>query len=165
MRRRVPNLSAALSLLMWPAACVLFLWGLLFKNPQADIHSRLGGRSPAAYFTPGSLHVRLAPGYEVDTPLWAVAVLCAVTPPLIRDWKTWRRARLGREGRCSRCGYDLRVTPGRCPECGTGAAPCTLDPALARVAVGAHEGPGGDAQRLHWGRYKRCRRHARGIAA
>ena len=58
---------------------------------------------------------------ELVVPLWAVALPAAVMPAL---W-VWRRlnARSRRAaGLCPGCGYDLRATPGRCPECGTASA-------------------------------------------
>jgi hypothetical protein len=57
---------------------------------------------------------------RVGMPAWALAVGFA-TAPLIT---VTRRRRRGwqRRGRCAACGYDLRATPDRCPECGTIAA-------------------------------------------
>ena len=55
-------------------------------------------------------------------PHWLFALATAALPAL---WLWSRRARLAalRRGRCPSCGYDLRTTPDRCPECGASPVP------------------------------------------
>jgi predicted amidophosphoribosyltransferase len=50
-------------------------------------------------------------------PYWLLAALTASAP---LAWVISRLVRFNRpaHGQCSRCGYDLRATPERCPECG-----------------------------------------------
>jgi hypothetical protein len=53
---------------------------------------------------------------EVFVPYWFLALLTAGGPAA--RWHHARRARSRSLGLCSACGYDLRATPDRCPECG-----------------------------------------------
>jgi hypothetical protein len=54
---------------------------------------------------------------RVAVPCWALAMALAAAPAL---WYRRRRTKLAgeRAGLCPACGYDLRATPDRCPECG-----------------------------------------------
>ena len=61
----------------------------------------------------------------VLAPCWFLALVTGVLPAV---WLTrWRRsaiaARRRDAGQCAACGYDLRASPGRCPECGAAEAP------------------------------------------
>jgi hypothetical protein len=67
-------------------------------------------------------HYRLAgfkeTGGDVTVPFWFLAAAFAVAPLC---WLRRRQARRVRGG-CLKCGYDLRATPSRCPECGAVAS-------------------------------------------
>ena len=53
-------------------------------------------------------------------PFWPIAWFFAMPPAIA--WQRYRlRRRRQRGGLCLGCGYDLRASPGRCPECGAAA--------------------------------------------
>jgi hypothetical protein len=53
----------------------------------------------------------------VAMPHWFAAIALLVLP-IIRSVKWFRHRRQVRAGCCAKCGYDLRASSGRCPECG-----------------------------------------------
>jgi hypothetical protein len=74
---------------------------------------------PVANFTRGGPET-LTPYTVLVAPHWSLALASAVMPAV---WLfRWRRHReRPKAGVCRSCGYDLRATPERCPECGRDA--------------------------------------------
>jgi hypothetical protein len=69
-------------------------------------------------------------------PYWFVALF---TAPLPASWIFKRQRAPRRDGprRCAVCGYDLRATPDRCPECGTPSTSSGQTPVAAKPAEAA----------------------------
>jgi hypothetical protein len=78
--------------------------------------------APPYVLTASPSVLRVEVPYAWPTALTGVlplAWLTLVTAGVLRHRAESRRRRAGR---CVRCGYDLRATPGRCPECGQAPA-------------------------------------------
>ena len=57
--------------------------------------------------------------YAAYIPSWLATIVLGVYPAFV--FVKWRRVhRRRKRGLCVTCGYDLRGSPARCPECGAG---------------------------------------------
>ena len=56
---------------------------------------------------------------ELILPYWILALVTGFLPATFAVRAVKRRSRTRQSGVCPECGYDLRATPNRCPECGT----------------------------------------------
>jgi hypothetical protein len=64
---------------------------------------------------PGAIYGAAQKAFFV--PCWFLAFISAVLAAL--TFRASRGIRLAKPGHCYSCGYDLRASPDRCPECGT----------------------------------------------
>lgn len=101
--------------LSWGTAPVGSLDGLGLTNFQYNAHRRNGQKIRSTL-------------YEIKFPYWTAVVLSALFPAvrLFGLMRTRRRIQLGL---CPNCGFDLRASSGRCPECGKVLGPeCPVAP-------------------------------------
>lgn len=81
------------------------------------------GDVPGWHTLPGSPPM---PSWGVIIDYWVLAVLAGLLPAAVALHRVWRRIAERRRrnvGLCPACGYDLRATPDRCPECGASPTP------------------------------------------
>lgn len=81
-------------------------WGVRFHR-----WNMTAGRAPHAPVLGRFAEVRIAPG-------WPAVVALALAGLGVRSFVRGRRTTVGGH-HCRDCGYDLRATPDRCPECGS----------------------------------------------
>ena len=93
-------------------------WRLqLFRGP----YSSGGSIAPGGLWSWHSGPMSASSGYfTLDVRLWPIIVVTAILPGvrIALAVLAWRRRRRQQEGLCPTCGYDVRATPERCPECG-----------------------------------------------
>ena len=82
----------------------------------------------------------LSTAWSIQLPHWFLMVLAAIPGCLALRWRRWFRPPSA-PGRCVQCGYDLRASPHRCPECGLGAPPTTSPRLPSAHLLQGRDGP------------------------
>jgi hypothetical protein len=90
------------------------------KREDSFVH-RMGfdiGPVPSGNVSLSPVYTYKSSGFRVTFPYWFACAILGIMPFL---WlmRVWRAAHRRARGLCSVCGYDLRASKDRCPECGT----------------------------------------------
>src|SRR5437764_8899078 len=109
MRRRWFNNAAVLSMLLWACVCVLRFGSVhevIYSGGQASVTTEILGH-PVDGVLPDCV------GWIWDAPGSQFLLIALLALPLL-----WLIRGRDTHDLCPACGYDLRATPLRCPECG-----------------------------------------------
>ena len=122
------GVDAMLNWSAWSVNGSCGLWRIFLPSERILLHGPFlqWDSAPAAAVTPietwygfGLERADWRTGWIVAVPHWLPVMLLAICPSWwLVLWKRKRTA-LRMVGCCKACGYDLRATPERCPECGT----------------------------------------------
>src|SRR3954468_5045323 len=113
----------------WSTICARSASSVMYFAPpggprsSSSFHFSADPRAVAWFPTEnGKMVYSTGRGAYVRTPYWVPACLLVITPAglLVRHIRQRRRSR---RGLCVKCGYDLRASPDRCPECGARSPP------------------------------------------
>ena len=101
---------------VWEADQYLRL-GMEYSLPRPRV-SRWSVFTYRVQVHPGNLFAKARHTYSLEFPIWVLTLpfpLLLLSLLLLSARDRFRRPK---PGTCQKCGYDLRATPERCPECG-----------------------------------------------
>lgn len=105
----------------WPRPTTIRPGWQYFENPLPRRFGKSGLLGFAAYEGAARHYILLPPTvlWGVAAPHWFLFILTAMPPALwLARRHGWLERRRHAAGRCVHCGYDLRASRERCPECG-----------------------------------------------